>query len=154
MYYIRFLKPPRIERDTSGCFFMKTVVTITTDLGDRFYPLDTELFVRVAALGDSQYGESVMWKANARALPVSLRISKTHMCDILLYVEPTTRTHTDVKGSQLLMPPILGAISAPLINVTQRSEAEKVWTRNLPSSGISRSSIVEEFGDSMTNHLW
>ncbi|KAI9652481.1 MAG: hypothetical protein M1831_006750 [Alyxoria varia] len=154
MYYVRFLKPPRIERASSGCFFIKAVITITTDLGDRFYPLDTKLLVLVAANGDSQDEEFVSWKANTRALPVAARVSKTHRSDIVLVVSPTTRTKTDVRGSQLRMPPILGAISSTIDDVSPGAEAAKAWTREFPFAESSRPSIVEDFGDSMTNHVW
>lgn len=107
MRYIRFVKPPQTQRGDDGQapqVVMK--VTITSDLGDSFYPETQDLLAQLVSEPSGQSGssdatfiaseQSVTWRPGMRQISISLPVSSRVMDQrcvvrVAAYVGPTSR---------------------------------------------------------------
>ena len=76
VHYIRFLKPPKLHKESGSRATVKTLITVTTDLGDDFFPSNLDL-TAVLVQSDDRVCESsgcckVIWKGGARVLWVEV----------------------------------------------------------------------------------
>ena len=157
VYYIRLLKPPRIFTGKRRKATVKFVITVTTDLGDNFFPDDIELS---SCLIDSQYrikglGESTksQWRNGMRSVDVQIDIVNHPdiKWPIRLYI-----LAKGVKESLGLspddIPTIIGATSDD-IDLGDNREARRRVARIFPTDGPILS-IWEETGESIARHIW
>ena len=63
---VRFLKTPKVQVD-NGAFSLLAVITLTTDLGETFYPHDVQLAVSLRQSedeGDIYLRRTIQWSDN------------------------------------------------------------------------------------------
>ena len=149
VWYIRFLKPPKI--DPKG--HIRALITITTDLGDEFYPDD--LTVHATITNDENWTsewQSVEWKRGMRNLWIDIVIVDTNLpVDLRLVVN----CETSVEGhciSVANMPEILGVWSD--IFGKSKSQAGGIVQRRYRTVSKIHKVIIEETGESIARHIW
>ncbi|OCL06255.1 S-adenosyl-L-methionine-dependent methyltransferase [Glonium stellatum] len=155
MRYIRFLKPPRVEKNT-----LKTLITITSDLGETFLPDDVFLAATLHSddpEGDIYLRKILKWTGGMRSLPIVFDLAFTDL-------DWPIRVHVGIKGSpnsdhfekhhNAELPSIISAWSA-LVDVRKgMNEAEKRVERRFTLLSNRTLSIWEETGESIARHLW
>lgn len=83
MRYIRFLKTPRVVSEkASSKSVISCLITITSDLGDSFFPHDVQLSAEVLLVGSGEetliVWRTVHWNPGMRTLPVSFPLPKQY----------------------------------------------------------------------------
>ena len=165
VYYVRFLKTPRIQTQKSGSCIVSTLICITTDLGDSFLSQTVRLLVTIAQerTGPSiLHQEEVIWHAGKRELSISLGPFPLELSrrQIVLGVGPID-AQQQKKGSVLSdhipsgsnVPLVISGWSAsfggswPLV-------AEKLVERRLVFGDTLRLNVWEETGNSIARHIW
>lgn len=158
MRYVRFLKTPRIvtEKGTAKSQ-VYCLITITSDLGDSFFPHDAEL---VAELINSKNDDVVVWRtvawaAGMRTLAVTLPLKKSYALSPLrvrIGTEQKAQYDTFEYLSQTDSQGIVSAWSAEL-NPDGAKEAVKLVERRFKVAQRVIS-VWEETGESIARHLW
>ena len=150
---VRFLRPPQVHVEKSD-IQLKAVITLTSDLGESFYPVEADLVATIRETthdGEVYLRRKLQWPAGARAMPISLDISHIDIeWPACLHIGVKTAV---VKGPGFL-PPIVDAWSGEL-NPTkgQFDSGWRVERRFVPL--IERPiTIIEDAGDSIARHLW
>lgn len=137
-----------------GNVLLKAVITITTDLGETFYPHSLELVSTVRASGDD--GEiflrrKVNWTAGSRSTHIALDVSRQD-------VDWPACLHIEVKGfgkqSYGFLPPIADIWSQSLNPTRGLMDSGRLVERRFVSSANRTVSLLEEAGDSIARHLW
>ena len=157
VYYIRLLKPPRLFTGKKRKATVKFVVTVTTDLGDGFFPEDIEL---ISSLMDSQHQikgldnyATSQWHNGMRSVDVEIDIVNHPDINwpIRVYIHAK-----GVKQSSKLspedIPTIVGATSDD-IDLGNNRKARRRVERLFCTEGRNLS-IWEETGESIARHLW
>ena len=155
MRYIRFLKPPRVERNT-----LKTLITITSDLGETFLPDDVTLAATLRSDdpdGDIYLRKTLKWTGGMRSFPIVFDLAFTDL-------DWPIRVHVGTKGSpnsdhfekhHNAEPPSIISAWSGLIDVPKGiNEAEKKVERRFTPLSNRTLSIWEETGESIACHLW
>lgn len=133
---------------------LKAVITLTSDLGESFFPEQADLIATIretAHDGEVYLRRKLQWPAGARALPISLDISRNDIeWPACLHIGMKTAV---VKGPGFL-PAIVDAWSGEL-NPTkgQFDSGWRVERRFVPLSERPIT-IIEDAGDSIARHLW
>ena len=157
MRYIRFLKTPRIVTEKgSGKNQIYCLITITSDLGDSFFPHSTEL---VASLLDAQdetilVWRTLAWAAGMRTLAITLPLKKS-------YAERPLRVRiaTEQEGKYDTFENLCDRDSQGIVSAWSAEfdfkgkEAERIVQRRF---GVAQRVICvwEETGESIARHLW
>jgi hypothetical protein len=158
MRYIRFLKTPRIVAEkTTGKNQVYCLITITSDLGDTFFPHDAEL---VAELIDSKNEQILVWRAVAwaagmRTLAITLPVKKAYAespLRVRVGTEQEAQFDTFDNLSQTDSQGIVSAWSAEF-NAKGGKEAGKLVERRFKVAQRVIS-VWEETGESIARHLW
>lgn len=138
---------------------LKAVITITTDLGETFFPEQVELVATVresADDGDVYLRRKLQWPDGARALPISFNLSRND-------IEWPACLHVAVKQSPLasiangghgFLPPIVDVWSSPLNAVKGQFDSGYRVERRFVSISERPISLLEDAGDSIARHLW
>lgn len=160
VHYIRLLKPPKLQFNGKTHQIVKALITITTDLGDDFFPSDLPLWAKL--ISSTQHDtrneyQFACWKAGMRAL----------------WVEVDARLVIDIRSWRLLIA-AAGQEAGAAFNslcpttlcdiVTFRSDivAEHVRTKDV-SVRVERTfvlspgnhlSIIEDTRESIARHIW
>ncbi|KAL8994053.1 MAG: hypothetical protein Q9169_005879 [Polycauliona sp. 2 TL-2023] len=156
VHYIRFLKPPRVMQPSAGAThsFVTALLTITTDLGDAFYPGDA--FVHCAIFnGNSMTPLGVArWAGGSRVVAVDVPVllsllaipfrflfshNASFAIDELLHIER--------------LPNIIGAWTEEFSSLNDLDNAD-MTVRRLRMPGGRVLEVCEENGESMARHLW
>ena len=152
VHYIRFLKPPKL--DTQKCI-VRALVTITTDLGDYFYPADIYLYAAVitdASKESDTKWERILWKRGTRNTWIEIR--KTQFEDkgsIRLLVSTQSTLAADIVLLSNL-PEILSA-RCEVFEKEKPEARDRVERRYRTSLGNQRA-IYEDTGESISRHIW
>ena len=152
VYYIRFLKSPRI--DIQKCI-VRALVTITTDLGDDFYPADLVLYAAVISDASKESDiewERILWKRGSRN--VWIEIGKTQFKDtrtmrLLVSTQPTIAADT-VLLSNL---PEVFSVGCEIFWKDKPQAGDNIERRYSTNLGNQRL-IYEETGESIARHVW
>lgn len=158
MRYIRFLKTPRIVTDkTTATPHISCLITITSDLGDSFFPHDAELVAELLDCKDERIlvWRTVAWAAGMRTLAVTLPLKKSYASIPLrlrIGTEHNVSFDTFQHFSQTDSQGIVSAWSAEF-NAHGVKEAIKLVERRF-SIAQSILRIWEETGESIARHLW
>jgi hypothetical protein len=156
MRYIRFLKPPKIQDD-----HIKALITITSDLGETFFPEDVQLSASLRSSDDHSevyLRKALKWKTGMRSIPVSF---DTRNCDI----EWPARLHVTLRNAALSdhfeshnngtdLPPIISAWSDNLDPPNGLKEATRTVERRFTPLSNRTLRIWEETGESIARHIW
>ena len=152
VYYIRFLKRPKLDVKTG---LTRALVTITTDLGDAFYPGDLMLHAMLV----TDYREepitdwhTVLWKKGMRSVRIgigALRNRESELRRLLVNIECT-----QVADTVLLkhIPKVLSARSGTF-SMDHPLAGDKIERRYKTGQGDERS-VYEETGESIARHIW
>ncbi|KAI4745433.1 hypothetical protein E4T50_04241 [Aureobasidium sp. EXF-12298] len=161
MHYVRFLKTPKIQVD-NGTVTLSAVITLTTDLGETFYPHDIQL---AATLREPDHGgdiflrKTLQWKSDMRSLSVSLDLTNTE-------IDWPAKLHVHTKSSKSTydcfedhhghghLPGIISVWSETLNPTKGALETHRrVERRFTPLTGRTLN-IFEDTGESIARHLW
>ncbi|KAF1929589.1 uncharacterized protein M421DRAFT_4052 [Didymella exigua CBS 183.55] len=158
MRYIRFLKTPRIVAEKgTGKSQIYGLITITSDLGDSFFPHDVEL---VAELINADSDEILVWRtlawaAGMRTLAMTLPLKKSYASSPL-----RVRIGTEHKAQYDIFENLCQADSHGIVSA---------WSAGFNSGGVREAvklvqrrfrvahrviSVWEETGESIARHLW
>lgn len=162
VFYVRFLKTPRLQKDKSAGLRANALICITTDLGDAFLAEDAPLLVQLVLedSGKVVNHQTVQWEAGCRELQISLGPvpRRSSMPAFVLYIgacpgtssSSTPRQCDDLSGNSV--PLILSAWSAPFGG--HASVADKLVERRLALDNALTMRIWEETGNSIARHIW
>jgi hypothetical protein len=158
VYYVRFLKTPRIQQQ-NGSGSLSALICITTDLGDSFLAEDVDLMV--TAQEESSrilYERPIKWNAYNRELPITLGPLPANLAQktLILTVQPPNPS-PQLRREGTSVPPriplVMGASSAPF--GPQSTPAEKLVRRCIGDlAHIGSLNIWEETGNSIARHIW
>ncbi|KAJ5373898.1 hypothetical protein N7517_005904 [Penicillium concentricum] len=155
VYYVRFLKTPRIQQQ-KGSPYLSALICITTDLGDSFFAEDVDLIV-IARDHSSRvlFEKKTTWNASNRELAITLGPLPPNLAQQSMVL--TVQVPNPPGYSIPQYPPIplvVGATSAPF--GPRSAPAEKLVQRQIQYSGCEASPIQiwEETGNSIARHIW
>ncbi|KAK4561101.1 hypothetical protein LTR86_005056 [Recurvomyces mirabilis] len=159
MHYIRFLKPPKAEVKP-GTILLKSIITITTDLGETFYPTDLDLIATLRSIqdeGEIYLYRTIPWPAHARSLPITFDLSRQQVVTwpacVHVAVQNPTNTGTTHPPSGFL-PEIVDIWSGVLNPPQGLLDSGRRVERRFLSLAARRVSLLEDAGDSIARHLW
>lgn len=160
VFYVRFLKAPRVQKQKGGTLCVAALVSVTTDLGDAFLAQDVDLLATLQG-EDSQeplYQEPVKWTAGKRELPIMLGPFPEQLSrqSIVLGLNATDPRRPRPRSLDPLfetgaVPLVISGWSAPF-GGPQYLSAEKLVERRL--GGEMGLRIWEETGNSIARHIW
>lgn len=154
VYYIRFLKPPRVSRlhvDRDDAL-VSTMITITTDLGDAFYPGNLCIHTAIDYEGVMTSLALSKWEPGMRVLKIEART---------LVNNPRSRSkffftaNKSLGIDSLQLDRIPDIVSAWTEEFSQWDDLDTNVTLRrfqLPCSQVLE--ICEENGESMARHIW
>ena len=158
VYYIRLLKPPKLDvvKDT-----VRALVTITTDLGDDFYSGNLDLHAILATLeADGDYWQSewrtVQWKAGMRNVWIEFRNLDCYprrLFQLLVNTKPDLAADNAVITD---MPEVLSARSDSFgwEGGREKSQAYNRIQRRYGTDSVQGRTIYENTGESIAQHIW
>lgn len=164
MHYVRLLKAPRYSAGAGNCSgSVSTVITVTSDLGDCFFPRDAtitaELVQENGVSGHILVSREYQWKVGMRALKIELSFVslKTTLAGVAFLVVSSVKGATpladDISQSTSHDLEVISAYS-PYFALTNGNEAERLVQRRF---SIGRNEILriwEETGESIARHVW
>ena len=157
VHYIRFLKQPKLYLTAGKGFAVKALVTITTDLGDSFYPDRILLSVRLANSEVCKSpSQTVLWKQNSRNVWIEIHIDRVSSMRWPMQMWVTAGNTGLYQGDKLDMeriPPIISIWSAPFDSDVNQA-ASKFVVRQFELARGCCLKIHEETGDSIARHVW
>lgn len=160
VFYIRFLKTPRLQKQKGGLLSVSALVCITTDLGDAFLAQDVHLLAILQTEHSRKvlYQEPLKWTAGKRELcillgPFSEQFSRQTVVLGLNAVDPR-------RPGPRLFDPLFEAGNVPLVisgwsapfGGPQFIVADKLVERRFGDRLDLR--IWEETGNSIARHIW
>ncbi|EZF30522.1 family protein [Trichophyton mentagrophytes] len=167
-HYVRFLKPPRIETGS-----IKTLVTLTTDLGDSFLADEVELrasVLRVDSENDSLKNDrrsvqcikqkNFTWTAASRQVLIAIDGLQLDLRRhaVRLHVGPADRGGhqpgpDDDFAVSSAIPTVISAWSPPF-GGPDSHQADKLALRWLRTRCPAEVRIWEETGNNLARHIW
>lgn len=152
VYYIRFLKSPRIDIQKR---IVRALVTITTDLGDDFYPVDLGLFAAVISDASKESDiewERILWKRGTRNVWIEIRKPHFKETGIMRLLVNTQRT---LAADSVLLSsfPEVFSVRCEIFGKDKPQAGDKVERRYRTNLGNKRL-IYEETGESIARHIW
>ena len=149
VWYIRFLKPPKIDQKGH----VRALITITTDLGDGFYPDDLTLHATITSNENWMSEWQILkWKGGMRTLWIDIANVDVNLpVDLRLVVN----CETSVEGNCVSlenMPEILGVWSGTFGK--SKSQAGDTIQRRFRTDSTVEKIIIEETGESIARHIW
>lgn len=162
VFYVRFLKTPRLQKQKAGALSVSALVCITTDLGDAFLAQDVHLLATLST-GRSEkalYQEKLKWTAGKRELPILLGPFPEYLSRQTLVLglsaidarRPETRWN-DHLSEESSIPLVISGWSAPF-GGPQFEVAEKLVERRFGPTERLDLRIWEETGNSIARHIW
>lgn len=158
---VRFLKTPKI-RVESGRVILAAVITLTTDLGETFYPHDIQLAATLRQPdhgGDIFLRKTLQWTADSRTLNISLDLTNTEIdwpAKLHIHTKAHTSTYDSFEDhhSHGHLPGIISVWSDTLNPTKGASKTDgRVERRFTPLTGRTLN-IFEDTGESIARHLW
>ena len=156
VHYIRFLKPPRIQTTDSAYVTIKSLITITNDLGDEFYPGDLILIADLVPTGIEimrpTVQRMVLWTSGMRTVWITMeRISlKVHWPVQLHIARSNARTDSP---SVETFPDVLSAWSESF-GIGSNTQASRRVERRFELTPGNMLRIYEDAGESIARHVW
>ncbi|KAG0156377.1 Methyltransferase-16, putative [Penicillium digitatum] len=154
VYYVRFLKVPRIQQQ-KGSIYLSALICITTDLGDSFLAEDIDLMLIAENSSGLTFQKTTQWNASNRELAVTLgpfpsKLAKQSM--VLTVKVPHPPEYAIPKYPSI--PLVVAATSAPF--GPHSTPAEMLVQRQIQYSGNEPIPIRiwEETGNSIARHIW
>lgn len=160
VFYVRFLKAPRLQKQKGGAVSVVALVSVTTDLGDAFLAQDVDLLATLQSEHSQEplYQEAVKWTAGKRELPITLGPfpEKLSRQTIVLGLNATDPRRPKPRSQDPLfetdvVPLVISGWSTPF-GGPQYLAAEKLVERRF--GGETDLRIWEETGNSIARHIW
>lgn len=153
VYYVRFLKTPRIQQQ-KGSVSITALICLTTDLGDSFLAEDVDLVVTAQEKGSGiVYENQIKWNAYNRELPITLSPLPAKLAGKTLVLKidtPESQRYIPLDETSSV-PLVMGAISAPF--GPGSAPAAKLVQRVIVAPGVELP-VWEETGNSIARHIW
>ncbi|KAJ6168336.1 hypothetical protein N7497_001179 [Penicillium chrysogenum] len=154
VYYVRFLKIPRIQQQ-KGSTYLSALICITTDLGDSFLAEDVDLMMIAENSSGVTFQKSTKWNASNRELAITLGPLPSHLAQqsmVLTVQVPHPSGHLIPQYPPI--PLVVAATSAPF--GPRSTPAENLVQRRIQYSGCEPfpMKIWEETGNSIARHIW
>lgn len=152
VWYIRFLKSPKLDQKGH----VRALITVTTDLGDDFYPADLTLH---AIIVTTEYEEdwmpgwqTVKWKSGMRTLWIDIvNLDAGPSVDLRLVVS----SEQSRQGNTLLLDNIFEILSVWSDTFDwEKSQASNVVERRYRTDSGHERAVLEETGESIARHIW
>ncbi|KAL4979715.1 putative methyltransferase-domain-containing protein [Aspergillus desertorum] len=158
VYYIRFLKTPRLQKQKTGSISASALICITTDLGDAFLSQDVDLFVALHPAHQEKsvlWQERLQWHGGKRELPIALGPlpASIGQQSIIMKVTATKSISSDSLLDPHSIPLVLSCWSATFGGL-QSLVADKLVERRFRINQSVVLSIWEETGNSIARHIW
>lgn len=160
VYYVRFLKPPKIEKANRSSLSVSTLICLTTDLGDSFLPDDVDLRVTLTNHNTNVLllEQPVSWKAGSRQLSVSLGPFDRSICNnepVVLGIGAAGpgQGQPDQMSHESTVPLVMSGWSTPF-GGPKDAQTERLVERRLYLQGNHDLRIWEETGNSIARHIW
>ena len=157
MWYIRFLSAPKVT-STSTSIYLDIIITITTDLGDCFYPNNTTLCSTVRLENNTDKivkNNSIDWRPGYRCAKSSFQISANKVLEPF-HINVTSESKNEVNDN--LSPyeiRAIHAISSATITMNDgMAIVENLARRTLHVSDSTEVTIWEDIGESIARHIW
>lgn len=149
VWYIRFLKSPKINQHGH----VRALITITTDLGDGFYPIDLTLHAIITGEDNwTSEWRTVEWKSGMRNLWIDIvNVDADPPVDSRLVVN-SKQSKEGNRISIESIPEILAVWSDTFDK--GKSQAGGMIERRYRTPSDSERTIVEETGESIARHIW
>ena len=161
VYYIRFLKTPKYQL-TKGQVNIKAFITVTTDLGDDFYPDQLALTTSIynGASGDrippiliSSHESD--WRQGMRGFPIDISLNlkePKYPLELRMHCKASTAEETQSLVSASI--PEVISIWSDIIDAAVLEPASRRVERRFSLGDDFCLSIWEEAGESIARHLW
>lgn len=157
VYYIRFLKLPKYDasKDT-----VRALMTVTTDLGDGFYPGSLTLYSTIKTYGCDNERQSswhtAEWKDGMRT--IWIEIQNFRKCPSVP-LQLTVNFRPTLEADHLLYNEMPEVLSVQINSVGRDGrwedpQADSRVQRKYKSANGRENVISEETGDSIARHLW
>lgn len=166
VYYVRFLKSPRIQKHGADSVSVSALICLTTDLGDSFLADDLDLSATLAVdrTDTVLLQRTIRWQAGKRELGISLgpfRSPPSNQAIVLgigaagASPRPQPRPHRQADDllDQRGVPPVISAWSTPF-GGSQSPMAEKLVERRFSLQNGPDLRVWEETGNSIARHIW
>ncbi|KAL9614287.1 MAG: hypothetical protein Q9167_001243 [Letrouitia subvulpina] len=152
VYYIRFLQPPRWKSDkTRRTPFLSSLLTLTTDLGDDFYPGEVTIRATLVSETNPHAVEEVKWKPGCRCVRVNMEVNASRCSwPASLAFAVNDLPLVNHLGHQDI-PEFVNAWTAPF-TLDDDPDPRMVRRFTLPTGDVLN--IYEENGDSIARHIW
>ena len=156
IHHIRFLKLPRVEVTGPSSCAIKALVTVTTDLGDSFFPSRIALSAGLWSDGHLlAENAGFIWQHGMRSLWIEFQLTKTKQLR-----RPLQMQISHASGGRALnllsveqLPRIIDICSPPIQSQVDGEVSKRVIRLfQYPSGHILR--IHEDTGDSIARHIW
>ena len=157
VYYIRFLKLPKLDNPQGT---VRALVTVTTDLGDDFYPESLSLFVTVVVSARERDWQSkwqkVEWRKGMRTVWIEIQNMRSCPSELLRLV---VNTRPSLVADDLLlenMPEVFSARSSTFgrSRGSDIPQADNRIERRYRTSIGEERTLDEEMGESIARHIW
>ena len=152
VWYIRFLKAPKFDRKGH----VRALTTITTDLGDNFYPADITVYaIIVTARFEEEWmseWQTLKWKSGMRSLWVVFKDAHASPPELLrLVVNSRCSREANIVLSDN-MPEAFGVWSDTFDR--DKNQAGSIVERRYRTDSGPERVITEETGESIARHIW
>lgn len=157
VYYLRFLKPPKLNIQKGS---VRALLTVTTDLGDDFYPGDLILYaIAVAAERKSDWQSAwqiVKWKSGMRTVWIEIKGIGSSPPELLRLNVNTRQTVLADIAQVDRLPDILSARSESFGRGAgwEKVQADDRIERRFKTEAGQERVVYEEIGESVARHIW
>ncbi|KAL5341301.1 putative methyltransferase-domain-containing protein [Aspergillus crustosus] len=162
VFYIRFLKTPRLQKHKSGGLSASALICITTDLGDAFLSQEVGVLVTLRLAHNEKVicQDRLQWHAGRRELSIATAPLPASIAKQSLIMEvaasdppPSKSTLSDSLLGQDNIPLVISGWSATF-GGPQMLVAGKLVERRFAVNDSVKLSIWEETGNSIARHIW
>lgn len=158
VYYIRFLKLPKISPVDHSRALVRALVTITSDLGESIYPGHLPLWVTVFSPDENPTAilarRDFFWKRGMRCLSIEIeaRPIPTGTWSARMVVTAHRTAVVDSLSTESI-PDYVSAWSDVFGSDATKDNCPWVMRRFGPKEGITLN-IREDTGESIARHVW
>ena len=155
VYYIRFLKTPKIFQKKKG-LQIKAAVAVTTDLGDAFYPEKLQLGYEILS-GDERVvkkdNNGLHCPENTLCLRLDIPIERSH-CLKPLRMHLFQKAAAGVGGTYFGDIPFIVDVWSDYFIFSNHDTTSWRVERQLVLGNAAPLKIWEDMGDSIARHIW
>ena len=154
VHYIRILKTPQVSQKAGRSLSINAVVTVSTDLGDTFFPADVALIVFLADANHPHaafFEQPFYWRGGSRNLNINLDAtlpSALHSLRLHVTSKPS------ISSLSLCTVPKIFDVYSAAFTVDKGTRAPPIEERRLKLLERTYVQIWEETGNSIARHIW